>query len=76
MLVLSRKINEKIMIGDEIEISVLEVGKDRVKFGVNAPRTVAVHRREVYDLVHQKNIQASSVAADMADIAQKLIRAK
>jgi carbon storage regulator len=73
MLVLSRKFNEKIMIGDMIEISVLELSKDRVKIGVSAPKEITVHRKEVYDLVHQGNIRASSVAADDIDALQQLI---
>jgi len=48
MLVLTRKINEKIIIGDDVEIVLVDIGKDQVKIGINAPRSVKVHRWEVY----------------------------
>ena len=48
MLVLTRKTNQSIMIGDEIEISVLSVVGDKVRIGIQAPRSVPVYRREVY----------------------------
>ena len=73
MLVLSRKLNEKIMIGDMIEVSILELSKDRVKIGVNAPKQIAVHRKEVYEMVHTVNIDASRIAADDLDAIQNLI---
>lgn len=49
MLVLTRKTNQSIMIGDDIEISVLSVAGDKVRLGIAAPRDVAVHRVEVYE---------------------------
>ena len=52
MLVLSRKLNESIKIGQEIEIVVLEVRGDRVKLGFVAPAEVPIHRREVYDQIN------------------------
>jgi carbon storage regulator len=73
MLVLSRKLNEKIMIGDMIEVSILELSKDRVKIGVNAPKQITVHRKEVYEMVHAVNIDASRIAADDLDTIQNLI---
>ena len=48
MLVLTRKINQSIMIGDEVEISVLAVSRDKVRLGISAPRDVPVFRKEVY----------------------------
>ncbi|MFN8152270.1 MAG: carbon storage regulator CsrA [Solirubrobacterales bacterium] len=49
MLVLTRKTNQSIMIGDEIEISILSVSGDKVRIGIDAPRDVAVFRKEVYE---------------------------
>jgi carbon storage regulator len=49
MLVLSRKSNESLMIGDNIEIVVLEIREGNVKLGIKAPREVSVHRQEVYN---------------------------
>jgi carbon storage regulator len=49
MLVLTRKTNQSIMIGDEIEITVLSVSGDKVRIGIDAPRDISVFRREVYE---------------------------
>jgi len=62
MLILSRKVSEKIMIGDDITISILEVRGDQVRIGVDAPRNVKVFRREVYDAIIAENKAASESA--------------
>ena len=54
MLVLTRKSNQSIMIGDEIEISVLSVVGDKVRLGIQAPRSVPVYRREVYVAIQRE----------------------
>ena len=66
MLVLSRRINEHIMIGDEIEITVVDVKKDLVRIGISAPRTITVHRKEVYDAIQAENLAAAQ--AQVADL--------
>ncbi len=48
MLVLSRQTDESIMIGDEVEITIVDVRGDKVRLGINAPRNIAVHRKEIY----------------------------
>lgn len=48
MLVLSRQKDESIMIGDDVEITIVDVRGDKVRLGINAPRSVAVHRKEIY----------------------------
>jgi carbon storage regulator len=48
MLVLSRQKDESIMIGDEVEITIVDVRGDKVRLGINAPRNIAVHRKEIY----------------------------
>lgn len=58
MLVLSRKTNESIMIGDFIEVRVVEVAGRTIKLGIEAPRDVAVHRKEVYEAIKNENLQA------------------
>ncbi len=55
MLVLTRKPDQSIMIGDDIEITVLEVRGEQVRLGIRAPRTVAVHRKEVFEQIQQGN---------------------
>ena len=61
MLVLTRKEDESIMIGDAICVKVLDVKEHQVKLGIVAPRSVAVHRQEVYDAIQEENARAASV---------------
>jgi len=58
MLILSRRIDERIMIGDQIEISVVDIRGDQVKIGIAAPTHIKVYRKEVYQAIQQENIQA------------------
>ena len=58
MLVLARRINESIMIGDDIEIVVIDIKGDQVKLGVKAPKKVTVHRKEIYDEIRRENMSA------------------
>lgn len=62
MLVLTRKENESIMIGNEIEVKVLDLKDNQVKLGIVAPRAVPVHRREVYLAIQAENAQAATAA--------------
>jgi carbon storage regulator len=65
MLVLSRRANQSIMIGNEIVVTVLEVRGDHVRLGIQAPRTVTVHREEVYAEIQRENRSAAAVAGDV-----------
>ena len=58
MLVLTRKLNESIMIGNDIEITVLAVEGEQIKLGINAPKNIDIHRKEVYLSIQQENNQA------------------
>lgn len=70
MLVLSRQRDETIMIGDDIEITVVDIRRDKVRLGINAPARVAVHRKEVYEAIRAENEQAARAAGDdLADVA-------
>jgi carbon storage regulator len=60
MLILSRKTNEKIMIGDDISISIIDIRGDQVRIGVDAPRTVKVYRQEVFDAIKTENEAAAA----------------
>lgn len=62
MLVLSRKTNQSIMIGDDIRIVVVGVDRDQVKIGIEAPRTVPVHRSEIYEEIQRSNLSAAAGA--------------
>ncbi|MEE9404405.1 MAG: carbon storage regulator CsrA [Algisphaera sp.] len=64
MLVLSRQRDETIMIGDDVEITVVDVRGDKVRLGINAPRSIQVHRKEVYDAIKRENTAASNVQID------------
>jgi carbon storage regulator len=59
MLVLSRKKNESIVINNDITIVVVEIRGDKVRLGVEAPKEVPVHRREVYDAIHRNDAAQS-----------------
>jgi carbon storage regulator len=61
MLVLTRREDESIMIGDDIIVKVLDLKENQVKIGIVAPRSVAVHRQEVYEAIQAENAQAASV---------------
>ncbi len=60
MLVLSRKTNESIIIGENIEIRIVEVAGKSVKLGIDAPRDVSVHRKEIFEAIMEENIQAAT----------------
>ena len=77
MLVLSRKKNESIVINDDITIVVVEIRGDKVRLGVEAPKEVPVHRREVFDAIRRNEAMANSKAKDPdADSAAKTDAAK
>ncbi len=58
MLVLTRKIGETIIIGEHIEIKVIEAKGDQIKLGISAPKDVEIHRKEVYESIQNENRQA------------------
>ncbi len=60
MLVLSRKKDESIIIGDDIVITVVDIKGEQVKIGVTAPKTVSIHRKEVYEAIQEENRAAAN----------------
>jgi len=68
MLVLTRRPDEKIMIGDDIEVVVVAVEGDRVRLGIKAPKGVSIHRGEVYATIQQENQQASQPAGGLEEL--------
>lgn len=68
MLVLTRKVGESIVIGDEIRLVVLEIKGRQVKLGIEAPAHVAVHRLEVYQKIQEENIRAAEVPEILDEI--------
>jgi carbon storage regulator len=69
MLVLTRKSNQSIMIGDEIEISVLAIMGEKVRIGIQAPRNIPVFRKEVYLEIKQEQAAANEGAREAVDEA-------
>ncbi|MGC8227957.1 carbon storage regulator CsrA [Pseudobacillus badius] len=72
MLVLTRKTGEAIQIGDDIEITVISVKGDQVKLGINAPKHIDIHRKEVYLTIREENEQASAEVKNIFDILGKV----
>ena len=74
MLVLTRKSNQSIMIGDDIEVSVLSIMGEKVRIGIQAPRSVPVFRKEVYVEIHQEDAEKSE--SDRVEVDEALERLK
>lgn len=68
MLVLTRKQNEAIKIGDDIEIKILSIDGDQIKLGIDAPKSVEIHRKEVYLDIQNQNSEAASIPSDILQL--------
>jgi carbon storage regulator len=64
MLVLSRQRDESIIIGDNVQITVVDIRGDKVRLGIIAPAEIPVHRKEVYDAIQRENRKAAAVTTD------------
>jgi len=71
MLVLSRRREQAIMIGDEVQITVVDIRGDKVRLGIQAPPSVAVHRREVFDAIRQANEDAAKIQPNDVNLHAK-----
>jgi carbon storage regulator len=67
MLVLSRQRDESIMIGDDVEITIVDVRGDKVRLGITAPKSIAVHRREIYDAIQREKAEKAQAAGQSPD---------
>ncbi|HNY10980.1 MAG TPA: carbon storage regulator CsrA [Candidatus Wallbacteria bacterium] len=74
MLVLTRKNNQSIMIGDQIEIIVVEVRGDQVKLGIKAPKSVSIYRSEIYNEITAENKLATEAGVDKLGEIEMLIK--
>ncbi len=74
MLVLSRRAGESVVIGDDVTISVLDVRGDIVRIGIDAPRSIAVHRAELLEQLEQTNKEAASPSEDAVDSLRQALR--
>ncbi len=65
MLALARKLNQSIVIGNNIEITLLEIKGDQIKIGINAPKSVPIYRKEIYEQIQEENKKAAQAKIDM-----------
>jgi len=68
MLVLTRKKNEAIQIGDDIEIKILSIDGDQIKLGIEAPKSIEIHRKEVYLDIQTQNSEAANIPSDIIQL--------
>ncbi|QTE29888.1 carbon storage regulator CsrA [Pengzhenrongella sicca] len=73
MLVLSRRVGERLMIGDDIVVTILEVRSDGVRLGIDAPRSIAVNRAEVLEAVTEANVAATAATDAAVDALRRLL---
>ncbi len=76
MLVLTRKVDERINIGDDIVVSVLEIDRGSVRLGIDAPRQVRIFRHEIYERIQAENISSSERTSDDVAMAARFWREK
>ena len=76
MLVLTRKSGEKIQIGDDISILIMEIKGKQVKLGIDAPSDVKVHREEIYHRIKEENIKASNIELSELNKLEKMLDKK
>lgn len=76
MLVLARKINESIIIGDNVEVVVVDIKGDQIKLGIKAPKDISVHRAEIYREIQDQNKQAASSSPAAAKNLNSLLNQK
>lgn len=72
MLILTRKVEESITIGNHITVSVLDVRGSQVKLGISAPKSVPVNRTEIFNSIMNENIRAAEVPMDLDNLAETL----
>lgn len=73
MLVLSRKINQSIIIGDDIEIMLVDIRGDQIKLGINAPKSVKIFRKEVYEDIENQNMAATKSDIDKLSVLKNYV---
>jgi carbon storage regulator len=76
MLVLTRKTKESIMLNDDIEITIVSIDGDQVKLGINAPKDVDIHRKEVYLSIQQENSSATKTESEMLGSLASFLKQK
>jgi carbon storage regulator len=74
MLVFTRKKDESLVIGNEIEVTILNIGSGSVKVGITAPRHISVHRHEVFEAIRSENLAAAQSQIPKLDIFKKFLK--
>ena len=74
MLILTRKLGERITIGDDIIVTLLEVRGSQVKLGIDAPESVSIHRQEIFERIRRENLRSSKVRSTDLSKADSLFR--
>lgn len=74
MLILTRKLGERITIGDDITITLLEIKGAQIKLGIEAPKSINIHRQEIYERIKGENLESSNVSASDLSRAIPLFR--
>jgi carbon storage regulator len=69
MLILSRKLNEKVVIGEDITVSIIEIRGDQIRLGIDAPKKIKVFRQEVFDAIKAENKAASKSASVIPQVS-------
>lgn len=74
MLVVTRKKDERLIIGNEIEIQVLRIGRDNVRLGIKAPAHISIYRYEIYEAIKNENVSAVESQIPDKDMLEKIAR--
>jgi carbon storage regulator len=72
MLVLNRKLGESLIVGDNIEIKILEIQDGKIKIGIEAPKDISILRKEVYDLIKAENEASINTGDNILDILKNI----
>jgi len=76
MLVLTRKLNQSIMIGEDVEVKVIDIKGDQVKIGIVAPRHISVYRKEIYEEIQKQNRVAAVINQNAVQSLEGIIKKK
>lgn len=76
MLILTRKVGEAVAIGDDIQVSIVEIKGTQVKLGIQAPKNIEVHREEIYQKIQEENRRAALVSKDALGVVEDLVMKK
>lgn len=71
MLVLTRKLNQSIQIGDDIELKILAIEGEQIKIGIEAPKNIEIHRKEIYLAIQEENSRAANQTIDIMKVLRE-----